>query len=367
MTKRIVDEFRTRGAVDVFGMSKTGDSSHSNAARKLLKGVRAVLASLWLVGKRISGKRVLYTTVDHGFGRFYNILVVAAARLLGYQCVIHHHTFGFCRERDRFIVLLDRMLGKSGVHVLLGEEMVESFQRLYDPVAQHVILPNMFMVPPNTCSSGQAVDCRSAVAKPFVIGHLSNLSVAKGLSEVIGTFAELRGRGVDVILRLAGPPVTKRDADIIDDARERYGKAFEYIGPVYGDRKAEFLESIDVKLLPSRSEAQPIVLIEAMASGKPVIAFARGCIPSLVGTDGGVVVDIDEDFVARASAVIQGWIDSPSEYFETCQTVTKYSQSLHKMANSSLQLFIEQMMSPHGMNAEETSNQDVTRHLDHAA
>jgi D-inositol-3-phosphate glycosyltransferase len=67
--------------------------------------------------------------------------------------------------------------------------------------------------------------------------------------------------------------------------------------PAYRD----LLNSVDVLLMPSRGEAVPIACLEAMASGKPIVATRAGGIPEVV-THGrnGLLVNGDPDQIAEA-------------------------------------------------------------------
>lgn len=53
----------------------------------------------------------------------------------------------------------------------------------------------------------------------------------------------------------------------------------------------------DLFLLTAKAETQPIVLIEAMAAGKPFVSTDTGCVRQM---DGGVVVEAEESAIANA-------------------------------------------------------------------
>ncbi len=58
---------------------------------------------------------------------------------------------------------------------------------------------------------------------------------------------------------------------------------FDYRGPVYGAEKQKFFRDIHAKVFPTRSlDAQPLVIMEAFAHGRPVVSFAKGCIPDML-------------------------------------------------------------------------------------
>jgi len=101
-------------------------------------------------------------------------------------------------------------------------------------------------------------------------------------------------------------------------------------GPLRGEleKKAEYLNgqvvfagiredmpciysAMDVFVLPSRKEGMPLVLLEAMASGKPVMATRVGDVPRVV-EDGvsGLLVE-SEDVEGMASAILSLLGDGP--------------------------------------------------------
>lgn len=55
-----------------------------------------------------------------------------------------------------------------------------------------------------------------------------------------------------------------------------------FLGNVFGIEKKSLISSVDVLILPSRYDACPIVLLEAMESSKPIVASRVGGIPYIV-------------------------------------------------------------------------------------
>ncbi len=67
-----------------------------------------------------------------------------------------------------------------------------------------------------------------------------------------------------------------------------------FVGELYGERLASTYASGDLLLLPSRTETFGNVVLEAMASGLPVVAFDRAAA-------GDVVIDGSSGTLARAT------------------------------------------------------------------
>jgi len=72
-------------------------------------------------------------------------------------------------------------------------------------------------------------------------------------------------------------------------------------GPISYDRIPTYYKACDIFILPSDSEGLPIVLLEAMASKRLVIASSVGDIPDLIsnGVNGFLMNPGDEEDLAR--------------------------------------------------------------------
>jgi len=82
----------------------------------------------------------------------------------------------------------------------------------------------------------------------------------------------------------------------------------ELLGRVEPGTKEELIERCSFLVLPSRMESFGLVLLEAMAAGKPVIATRVGGIPEVVG-DGGIIVEPDRP--RMLAEAIDGLLSDP--------------------------------------------------------
>jgi glycosyltransferase involved in cell wall biosynthesis len=97
-------------------------------------------------------------------------------------------------------------------------------------------------------------------------GYLGRLSPEKNVIKLIKAFKARDAQNVSLTLAGAGPLYAKVK-QLEDDRVKVLG---------YVEDAPAFYQSIDAFILPSKLEAQPIALLEAMASGLPIIASDVG-------------------------------------------------------------------------------------------
>jgi glycogen(starch) synthase len=105
----------------------------------------------------------------------------------------------------------------------------------------------------------------------FLAGSLGALAPDKGSCDVVLAVGELRAKGVDIELALAGPMLSSFErwfAALRPEQRD----GVHLLGFVTDAEKRDLLAALDVLVLPSRTESFGIVYLEAWANNKPVIA-----------------------------------------------------------------------------------------------
>lgn len=105
-----------------------------------------------------------------------------------------------------------------------------------------------------------------------VVGFLGRLTEQKGVEYLLDAAALLQSRGIDHRLVIVG------DGDLRDqlEARARSLRLSEVTFAGYQHHIADVLATFDIFVLPSLWEGFPVSLVEAMASGLPVVATRVG-------------------------------------------------------------------------------------------
>lgn len=119
---------------------------------------------------------------------------------------------------------------------------------------------------------------------------LSRLHVKKGLAHLIQAWSVLARGFPDWCLVIAGPDdgYSRRARQLVADNGLQH--IVRFLGPVYGESKAELLAAAEVFALPSFSEGFSMAILEAMAAGLPIL-LTPGCnFPEVAQIGAGIEV-----------------------------------------------------------------------------
>jgi D-inositol-3-phosphate glycosyltransferase len=118
---------------------------------------------------------------------------------------------------------------------------------------------------------------------PATILFAGVLSPRKGLIDLIEASKLLQERGLTHRLLIAGgPPEEGPQAEAQARQAAGDGSTIEFLGTLPHESMARLYRGVDVFCLPSWWEAMPLTILEAMASGLPVVASTVGDIPRAV-------------------------------------------------------------------------------------
>lgn len=215
-------------------------------------------------------------------GLLKDALTARLARRKGCKTVLHFHNKGVAAHQDRLVYdWLYRILFRDASVILLSRLLYPDIRK-YVPEDRVSYCPNGVSVPPVARQSGDV---------PRIL-FLSNMIRSKGVSVLIDACRILQGRGIPFRCRLVGALSTDYPGDSLTaEIREKgLEGCVTFEGPRYGDEKWQALSDADVFAFPSyyADECFPLVILEAMGAGLPVVTTGEGAIPEMVrdGKDG---------------------------------------------------------------------------------
>lgn len=122
---------------------------------------------------------------------------------------------------------------------------------------------------------------RNGHGRAPVVLYIGRLVPEKGQTVLLEAVARLTGRGIDVQLQLAGDGELRAELERTAASLEIADRV-SFLGAVGQEELRELYERAAVFCLPSFAEGVPVVLMEAMAMGLPVVTTRIAGIPELV-------------------------------------------------------------------------------------
>ena len=207
--------------------------------------------------------------------------------------------------RPRFL----RAVAAADALVCIGRFTREAFLALGATDRQLIDIPNG-VDPDPTADAARPAHLDPAIVPGRYLLFLGRLAHRKGIDTLLKALSLLPPAG-GVELVIAGSGDLR--AAIEQDVRERQlGERVQLVGRVAGAEKAYLLRNAMAVVMPSRGwEAFPLVVLEAYAAGRPVVASAVAGLEDLVTPETGLLVPPDSptDWAAAMGSVRSedGW------------------------------------------------------------
>ena len=265
--KKIYEEISKESEIKLINTSpKTTKKNffyHSNRILSHLIAIKSIILAQKL--------RNVYTVYESGHGIIYNKIIFFFTRMKGGRIILHHHTSEHTiAESKRFKSLIDKN-SKNITHIFLSKSMEHDFFRNYGN-ASSIVINNSSLIKITTPL------LHKNICEKITIGYISNITIEKGIANIYNIIAKLVENNVNFDFILAGPVTDEKSHDVIKKCASIAGEKFKYLGKVYGSSKDDFFESIDLLVFPSeyKYEAQPLVILEAISRGIPVLSSKIG-------------------------------------------------------------------------------------------
>lgn len=213
------------------------------------------------------------------------MMFIRAAHRVGVPVVYQEvglpfHPPGFERVYERFTSVLPLCARVAVLSPLLAHETSRALPQ--------VKFPSVLPLISHEVSNG-AEPSRSA-QQPLRFGFAARLECLKGPLQLVEAFRRLHTSEPNIELRIAGDGSQR--PEIVDMLRrDGLEKKCHFVG-IYNSvaERNQFMQDVDVFVLPSLTEGTPNAIIEAMAHQKPIVATRVGGIPDLVSDGVGILV-----------------------------------------------------------------------------
>jgi glycosyltransferase involved in cell wall biosynthesis len=276
-------------------LSQAGSASYSNIVAAFKDCVRFFKATL------SHRPQVCHLNTAYGSSFVKHSLCLGVARLFGSQVLLHLHCSlnalyegkpGWWRWYFRQVIRL------TGGVIALSSEWKQLAQIV--PGSQVYFLQNAIDL-----ALYQAIaQARLPQANPLRILYLGYIWKAKGSFDLVEAARRMVAGGVQAAFDLVGSEMRPGELEQLHTLIQEAGLSgvVNLHPPAFGVDKLAFFRSADIFVYPSYSEGMPMAVIEAMASGLPIVASRAGGLPDLVsdGVNGLLVEPGKPDQLAGA-------------------------------------------------------------------
>lgn len=315
--KNLLDALKQDGAYNILYVQNSDSEKDLNDIGKLrLTNIRSALRAILGTLLSLLEKRpaVLYVPIAQnslGFLRDGSFIILG--RLFGARVITHLHGSYFRQFYESSNIVVKRFVDFSMVRVdaaiVLGERLKPVFDKWLPP-SRIFVLPNFVTLPEERTQSSLPKN------GSVVLTYLGNVMESKGIFQFLeGVKIASKKLKKDVFVKIAGkisgdPYTGLSEKDTISRFRQYLSSlnvGSEYIGVIQdAHTKLQLLLDTDILVFPSWMEGQPLVILEAMYAGCPVISTKRVGVIDETVLDGttGILVE-KQDVTELADAIVR--------------------------------------------------------------
>ena len=283
----------------------TARTATRQGGKLVFSNITNALGDAWKVYRAARKTDIIHLQLvaDRGLPAIRTAALCLAARAGNRSVIAHCHSatgnagrpeVADYSDRDRFFL---KSMGVCALVLTVAEPGTETL-RAFMPKARVETVDNAVDV-----SSFKVAQLDAEIPTVLFVGVICE---RKGVPELAEACATLRDRGLPFNLVLIGGqgPTPDDEYARIRAALERTGQTAAMVGPEYGEQVKARLYASDVFVLPSYLEGQPMAILEAMATGLPVVTTAIGAVPWMIrdGVEGRVVEPGDVPALTEALA-----------------------------------------------------------------
>jgi len=278
-------------------------------------GVGKIFSTLTIivkVSKALLSKKyeLCYITLTaKGYGYYKDVMVVAILKIFRKKIIYHFHNKGVATQQQKTLDnLLYRFTFKDTKSILLSS-------LLYPDISNYVNREDVFF-----CANGiPDLETNAAVKKRYNslntcnLLFLSNMVAEKGVLVLLDACKLLKENGTLFECHFVGAW-----ADVSEDTFNKYvsknnlSDCIFTHGKKYDKDKLKFYSSADIFVFPTfyHNECFPLVLLEAMQFGLPLVSTNEGGIAEII-SDGETGFIVPPNNAAELSAKLEYLIKSP--------------------------------------------------------
>ncbi|NEM97267.1 glycosyltransferase [Pontibacter burrus] len=283
-----------------FSLDKIGKSGISKYLTVLQIQFKIIKA---LISRKYDLCYMSFTAKGAGF--YKDLFVVAILKLFQQNIIYHFHNKGIAKSsKSRLNNILYRIAFRNTKSILLSPH-------LYHDVAGYVSEKDVYFCANGIPETESEKNLIKVTKHPCRLLFLSNMMEEKGVLVLLEACKLLKEKGLDFECHFVGA-WSDVSEEMFTTTVQKYNiqeNIFAH-GKKYNEEKIAFLNQSDIFVFPTfyHNECFPLVLLEAMENGLPIISTPEGGIADIV-VDGGtgflVPQQSTEILVEKLSILIQ--------------------------------------------------------------
>jgi glycosyltransferase involved in cell wall biosynthesis len=274
VTKNIKDYLETTDDISVRVLDSRGEAGFLLSFFFLFRSLISFIGELIFSKEKL----VLHINVSERASFYRKFCFISLAKLAKVPCVLHHHgaeLIPFCEGCSSFTKrVVEYCMNNADINIVLGRKWKLFIERNFKQCAPVQVIFNA--VPQHHYNQ--------VTNEKYTISMIANLSERKGVSLALDAAAQLNKKSEFVFNFIGGGEVDRyrtmaKSMGLNDSC--------VFHGWISRSQTLDLMANSDVLVLPSYDEGLPMVILEAMAHGVPVV-----CTP--VGSIGEVFTDNKE-------------------------------------------------------------------------
>jgi glycosyltransferase involved in cell wall biosynthesis len=241
-----------------------------------------ILIKLVIILVKESPRLIYFQLSPFGMAFLRDLLFILTIKLFGIKIIFHLHGKGIEQKtKKNKIRILYKWVFRNNEIISLSKKLSLDVTNVFNKMPY--IVPNgipIFDIKPNKKSN------------QIKLLFFSNLFYSKGIIEYLDILKNLKARNLDfkgVIVGNEGDLTECQLNEII--FQKDLSNCVEYLGPKYNDEKVKILYRADILIYLTQNDAFPLVLLESLQYGLPIISTDEGAIPEIIndGVTGFIV------------------------------------------------------------------------------
>jgi glycosyltransferase involved in cell wall biosynthesis len=303
-------------------------------AAKFFKLIKYYLQYLWLLVS-FRPEFILYNISFYKMPFLKDFLFCATGTLLGGKVVIHDHG-QYVAELLAALPgwqkkMLRWMLKRMSASIVMGEKVKGDYAGLADP-------GKLFVVP------GVVEDTKTFSVEANRPSNMLNVLYFSYLSRSKGVFVAFEAAAIflknnrNAAIILAGPLENDQVAVALEKLQEQYPGQVRYLGYIEdANARAAIFRGADIFIFPTLRDVFGLVLLHAMAEGKPIVASREGTIPEII-KEGETGFLFEKGNAAQCAGAVERLLSDESlrtrlgaagrRRFEEKYTLDRYAQAM---------------------------------------